>query len=129
MEKSQSPVKQETKAAPAPQKVQAAKEVVAFETSKEVSSFLVLLRLVKLLEYPPPCNLIVVQADDGTDLFPASCYRPLTDLQEKEDHELSFEGQGLKLNCAADAAEVAQKIREAKNMNVLTMSGNTVRSS
>ena len=40
--------------------------------------------------------------------------------------ELSFEGQGLKLNNANDAKEVVAKINNAKNITTLTFSGNTV---
>ena len=40
--------------------------------------------------------------------------------------ELSFENLGLKLNNAADAAQVADKIKNTKTVKTLTFSGNTV---
>ena len=40
--------------------------------------------------------------------------------------ELSFEGQGLKLNNAGDAKDVVAKINSTKNFKTLTFSGNTV---
>ncbi len=40
--------------------------------------------------------------------------------------ELSFDGQGLKLNSADDAKDVVAKIKAQKNMTTLTFSGNTV---
>lgn len=40
--------------------------------------------------------------------------------------ELSFENLGLKLNTAAEAEKVAEKIANAKSMKTLTFSGNTV---
>lgn len=43
-----------------------------------------------------------------------------------EDFELSFEGQGLKLNNAKDAESVVAKINATKHFTTLTFSGNTV---
>ena len=63
-------------------------------------------------------------AEDGTDLFPASAFKPVEDIVKEV--ELSFEGQGLKLNNAADAVEVAAKICSASTVHTLTLSGNTV---
>ena len=40
--------------------------------------------------------------------------------------ELSFEGQGLKLNNADDARDVVAQIKAAQNITTLTFSGNTV---
>merc|ERR1719193_2318137 len=51
------------------------------------------------------------EVEDGTDLFPVSAFKPVQEVTNEQ--ELSFEGQGLKLNTGEEAAEVAKKIREA----------------
>merc|ERR1719320_531161 len=58
------------------------------------------------------------------ELFTAAEFKPV-DKIEKEI-ELSFEGQGLKLNTAEDAADVAAKISSHGPMHVLTFSANTI---
>ena len=63
-------------------------------------------------------------AEDGTDLFPASDFLPVDHVQD--EIELSFEGQGLKLNSAEDAASVASRISGQSTMHILTLAGNTV---
>jgi Ran GTPase-activating protein (RanGAP) involved in mRNA processing and transport len=65
-----------------------------------------------------------VGAEDGTDLFPISAWRPVEEVPEEV--ELSFEGQGLKLNTAVEAAEVATRIASAATVHTLTLSANTV---
>ncbi len=58
------------------------------------------------------------------ELFKLTDFRPLSPIDK--EHELSFDGQGLKLNNEDDAKDVADRIRNEKNMHVLTLSGNTV---
>eukprot|EP00096_Caligus_rogercresseyi_P009702 TRINITY_DN3341_c0_g1_i2.p1 TRINITY_DN3341_c0_g1~~TRINITY_DN3341_c0_g1_i2.p1 ORF type:complete len:1855 (+),score=585.20 TRINITY_DN3341_c0_g1_i2:261-5825(+) len=53
-----------------------------------------------------------------------TAYKPPTEV--KEESELSFKDQSLKLNTAADAEEVVQKVQATKDMHILTLSGNTV---
>ena len=62
--------------------------------------------------------------EDGTDLFPASAFKPVEEVAN--EIELSFEGQGLKLNTAEEAADVAKKIKEAATVHTLTFSANTI---
>ena len=47
-------------------------------------------------------------------------------VDEGADYELSFEGQGLKLNDANDAKDVVEKIKNTNRITTLTFSGNTV---
>ena len=49
-----------------------------------------------------------------------------TPVASPSSSELSFEGQGLKLNNANDAKDVVAKIKATKNITTLTFSGNTV---
>lgn len=56
---------------------------------------------------------------------PATPQKPKA-AQATEASELSFEGQGLKLNSAADAQSVVDKIKATKHFTSLTFSGNTV---
>ena len=62
--------------------------------------------------------------EDGTDLFPVSAFKPAEEVANEQ--ELSFEGQGLKLNTGEEAAEVAKKIKETATVHTLTFSGNTI---
>jgi len=57
-------------------------------------------------------------------LFDVADYSPPEHVDNEE--EVSFHGQGLKLNTEEDAAEVAAKISSTPTMHVLTLSGNTV---
>eukprot|EP00092_Neocalanus_flemingeri_P036782 GFUD01040043.1.p1 GENE.GFUD01040043.1~~GFUD01040043.1.p1 ORF type:complete len:2751 (-),score=928.30 GFUD01040043.1:212-8194(-) len=58
------------------------------------------------------------------ELFTPAQFKPAEDIANEV--ELSFEGQGLKLNTAEDAADVAAKISNHGPMHVLTFSANTV---
>ena len=71
-----------------------------------------------------PSSITSSEAEDGTDLFPVSAFKPVEDVAKEV--ELSFEGQGLKLNTAEEAADVAKKIREAATVHILTFSANTI---
>ena len=54
-----------------------------------------------------------------TTIFDVALFTPADDVAEEE--ELSFHGQGLKLNTEDDAKEVAAKISATKMMHVLTL--------
>jgi len=71
-----------------------------------------------------PSSITSSEAEDGTDLFPVSAFKPVEDVAKEV--ELSFEGQGLKLNTAEEAADVAKKIRETATVHILTFSANTI---
>merc|ERR1719369_451880 len=58
------------------------------------------------------------------ELFTAAEFKPVEKIDK--EIELSFEGQGLKLNSAEDAADVAAKISSHGPMHVLTFSANTI---
>jgi len=58
------------------------------------------------------------------ELFTPAQFKPVDDIAN--EIELSFEGQGLKLNSAEDASDVASKISNHGPMHVLTFSANTV---
>ena len=61
-------------------------------------------------------------SDEG--LFKPEDFKPLEDLSKEV--ELSFDGQGLKLNSEDDAADVCDKIVKHGDMHRLTFSGNTI---
>ena len=61
-------------------------------------------------------------SDEG--LFKPEDFKPLDELAKEV--ELSFDGQGLKLNTAEDAAGVCDKIVSHGDMHTLTFSGNTI---
>ena len=61
-------------------------------------------------------------SDEG--LFKPADFKPLDELAKEV--ELSFDGQGLKLNTAEDAAGVCDKIVSHGDMHTLTFSGNTI---
>ena len=56
----------------------------------------------------------------------ASNMKAAASVASPSSSELSFEGQGLKLNNANDAKDVVAKIKATKNITTLTFSGNTV---
>ena len=56
----------------------------------------------------------------------ASNMKAAASVASPSSAELSFEGQGLKLNNANDAKDVVAKIKATKNITTLTFSGNTV---
>merc|ERR1719445_2972328 len=58
------------------------------------------------------------------EMFTADQFKPIEHVEN--EIELSFEGQGLKLNTAEDAADVAAKISSHGPMHVLTFSANTI---
>ena len=62
------------------------------------------------------------EADEG--LFKPGDFKPLERLEQEV--ELSFDGQGLKLNTEEDAADVCKKIVSHGDMHRLTFSGNTI---
>ena len=57
-------------------------------------------------------------------LFKPEDFEPLDIL--REEVELSFDGQGLKLNTEEDASDVCNKIVSHGDMHTLTFSGNTI---
>ena len=57
---------------------------------------------------------------------PAAKVEELKAVVTSDKDELSFEGLGLKLNNANDAAQVADKIAKTKTIKTLTFSGNTI---
>ena len=63
-------------------------------------------------------------ADDDEGLFPPENFQPLAELDSEV--ELSFDGQGLKLNTEEDARQVCEKIIQQGDMHRLTFSGNTI---
>ena len=62
------------------------------------------------------------ESDEG--LFPPEKFKPLEKLEKEA--ELSFDGQGMKLNTEEDAKEVCDKISSHGAINTLTFSGNTI---
>ena len=50
----------------------------------------------------------------------------VAEQSDDDEFELTFEGQGLKLNTANDAKDVVEKINATKTITTLTFSGNTV---
>ena len=64
------------------------------------------------------------QTDSEENLFPIENFKTVEFILNEE--ELSFEGQGLILNTAEDAREVAEKIANHGDMHILTFSANTI---
>ena len=70
---------------------------------------------------PAPASSIFAGLGGG-----AAQVEELKSVATADETELSFENLGLKLNNAADAAPVAEKISKTKIIKTLTFSGNTV---
>jgi len=66
----------------------------------------------------------IVSKSPEKEMFTADQFKPIDHIEN--EIELSFEGQGLKLNTAEDAADVAAKISNHGPMHVLTFSANTI---
>ena len=71
---------------------------------------------------PAPKSVANKNEDEG--LFKPEDFKPLERLGQEV--ELSFDGQGLKLNSEDDAADVCKKIVSHGDMHTLTFSGNTI---
>ena len=66
----------------------------------------------------------VVSKSNDEGLFKPEDFKPLEELAKEV--ELSFDGQGLKLNTEDDATDVCTKIINHGDMHTLTFSGNTI---
>ena len=66
----------------------------------------------------------VSSAESDEGLFSPADFKPLEELDTEV--ELSFDGQGMKLNTAEDAEEVCEKIVGQAAVHTLTFSGNTI---
>ena len=62
----------------------------------------------------------------GFSFFSGNASSGVQDLTDDGSTELSFDGQGLKLNSEADAKDVVAQIKAKKTMETLTFSGNTI---
>ena len=72
----------------------------------------------------PKTTQKVVSKSSDEGLFKPEDFKPLEELAKEV--ELSFDGQGLKLNTEDDATDVCTKIINHGDMHTLTFSGNTI---
>ena len=75
-------------------------------------------------EQVKPAQKSVANKNEDEGLFKPEDFNPLERLGQEV--ELSFDGQGLKLNSEDDAADVCKKIVSHGDMHTLTFSGNTI---
>lgn len=80
---------------------------------------------------PPAGGFVFGETSKPAEAKPAFSFGTQSGVQDikasaSEADELSFEGQGLKLNNEKDAEGVVAKIKEAKTIKTLTFSGNTI---